>query len=72
MSKPWRNRQMCRSALTKLGTASSEDGFAILDGPDGVAITMTAFAAETTGLPSATAVAQMKIACGRLKRKWQA
>ena len=31
------------------GVASAEDGFVILDGPDGVALTMTPTAAERTG-----------------------
>jgi hypothetical protein len=35
--------------LTEPGIASAEDGLVILDGPDGVAITMTADAARQTG-----------------------
>jgi hypothetical protein len=31
------------------GTASAEDGLVILDGPDGVAVTMTPDAARRTG-----------------------
>lgn len=31
------------------GIASAENGFVVLDGPDGVAVTMTADAAEATG-----------------------
>lgn len=34
---------------TKPGTASAEDGFVILDGPNGVAVTMTSDAAAQTG-----------------------
>ena len=34
---------------TKPGIASAEDGLVILDGPDGVAVTLTADAAEDTG-----------------------
>ncbi len=34
---------------TKPGTASVEEGLVVLDGPDGVAVTMTAFAAMETG-----------------------
>lgn len=35
--------------LTEPGVASAEGGLVILDGPDGVAITMTADAAAQTG-----------------------
>ena len=31
------------------GVASAEDGVVVLDGPDGVAVTMTSEAAEATG-----------------------
>ncbi|RYG94403.1 MAG: hypothetical protein EON58_16325 [Alphaproteobacteria bacterium] len=34
---------------TKPGVASAEDGLVILDGPSGVAVTLTADAAEDTG-----------------------
>lgn len=34
---------------TEPGIASAEDGVVILDGPDGVAVTMTADAAQKTG-----------------------
>lgn len=35
--------------LSEPGSASAEDGLVILDGPNGVAITMTADAARKTG-----------------------
>lgn len=35
--------------LTDAGIASAEEGLVVLDGPDGVAITMTADAAHKTG-----------------------
>jgi hypothetical protein len=34
---------------TEPGVASAEDGIVILDGPDGIAVTMTADAAALTG-----------------------
>jgi len=37
------------SADTEPGKAAAEDGFVVLDGPGGVAVTMTASAAEGTG-----------------------
>lgn len=44
---------------TEPGIASAEDGLVVLDGPDGVAVTMTPDAAARTGqsLISAAAVA---------------
>lgn len=33
----------------KGGTAVAEDGYVLLDGPDGIAVAMTADAAEQTG-----------------------
>ena len=36
--------------LTKPGMATAEDGVVMLDGPDGVAITLTADAAARTGV----------------------
>ncbi len=44
---------------TEPGVATAEDGLVILDGPDGVAVTMTPEAAKATGesLISAAAVA---------------
>lgn len=50
--------------LTEPGIASAEDGLVILDGPDGVAITMTADAAQQTGtnLLSAAELAIQQIA----------
>lgn len=44
--------------LTQAGVASAEDGFVILDGPDGVAITLTSEAAEETGHNLIAAAAQ--------------
>lgn len=35
--------------LSESGTASAEEGVVVLDGPDGVAITLTPEAAEGTG-----------------------
>lgn len=35
--------------LTEPGVATAEEGLVILDGPDGVAVTMTADAAQKTG-----------------------
>ena len=37
------------AAEAKPGTASAESGVVILDGPDGVAVTLTVEAAEATG-----------------------
>ncbi|MBR2171385.1 hypothetical protein [Sphingopyxis sp.] len=34
---------------TEGGVATAEDGLVLLDGPDGVAVTMTAVAARSTG-----------------------
>ncbi|MGL3821905.1 hypothetical protein [Sphingopyxis sp. R3-92] len=34
---------------TRAGVATAEDGMVVLDGPDGVAVTMTAAAARGTG-----------------------
>ncbi|MGQ2932755.1 MAG: hypothetical protein ACT6QT_08180 [Sphingopyxis sp.] len=34
---------------TEAGIATAEDGLVLLDGPDGVALTMTAAAARSTG-----------------------
>lgn len=34
---------------TEAGIATAEDGLVLLDGPDGVAVTMTAAAARSTG-----------------------
>lgn len=47
---------------TQPGVASAEDGMVILDGPDGVAVTMTADAAHRTGesLLSAARIAQQQ------------
>lgn len=52
--------------LTEPGVASAEDGFVILDGPNGVAITMTADAAQKTGssLISAAELAEQQVAQG--------
>lgn len=49
---------------TMPGLASAEDGLVILDGPDGVAVTMTADAATRTGhsLISAAELAKQQIA----------
>ncbi|HEX7822518.1 MAG TPA: hypothetical protein VF463_18085 [Sphingobium sp.] len=41
--------------LTEPGIASAEEGLVILDGPDGVAVTMTPGAAAQTGLSLITA-----------------
>ncbi len=35
--------------VTQPGTATAEDGVVVLDGPDGIALTMTADAAHATG-----------------------
>jgi len=35
--------------FTTAGVASAEDGLVVLDGPDGIAIAMTAEAAQATG-----------------------
>ena len=45
---------------TEPGIATAEDGLVILDGPDGVAVTMTFHAAKATGesLISAAATAE--------------
>ena len=49
------------------GTASAEDGFVVLDGPDGVAVTMTPDAAEQTGrsLIEAAQIADRQLKTGR-------
>ncbi|SES17440.1 hypothetical protein [Sphingobium sp. YR768] len=49
---------------TKPGIASAEDGLVVLDGPDGVAVTMTADAAQKTGtsLISAAELAEKQVA----------
>lgn len=44
MRKPAYHKPQARA-----GTASAEDGFVILDGPNGVAVAMTPEAAEETG-----------------------
>ncbi len=46
------------------GIASAEDGFVVLDGPAGVAVTMTAGAAARTGrsLITAAVIAERQIA----------
>lgn len=36
-------------ALSDPGVASAEDGFVVLDGPDGIAVTLTPEAAAETG-----------------------
>ncbi|MBB5684511.1 hypothetical protein [Sphingobium boeckii] len=41
---------MGSSIHTKAGTANAEQGEVMLDGPDGVAVSMTADAARKTGL----------------------
>jgi len=50
--------------LSQPGVASAEEGLVVLDGPDGVAVTMTADAAHRTGesLVSAAAVAAQQLA----------
>ena len=50
--------------LTEPGVASAEDGVVVLDGPDGVAITMTPDAAQKTAISliSAAEVAEQQIA----------
>lgn len=55
--------------LTEPGVASAEDGVVVLDGPDGVAITMTPDAAQKTGtsLISAAEVAEQQIADAKSK-----
>lgn len=52
---------------TEPGIASAEEGLVVLDGPDGVAITMTPDAAQKTGqsLMSAAEIAEQQIAKGR-------
>jgi len=52
---------------TEPGIASAENGLVVLDGPDGVAVTMTADAAHKTGqsLISAADTAERQIAQGR-------
>lgn len=52
---------------TEPGIASAEDGLVVLDGPDGVAITMTPDAAHKTGqsLISAAGIAEQEVAEGR-------
>ncbi len=49
---------------TEPGIATAEDGLVVLDGPNGVAVTMTADAAARTGhsLISAAGIAQQQIA----------
>lgn len=49
---------------TEPGVASAEEGLVVLDGPDGVAVTMTADAAQKTGtsLISAAELAEQQIA----------
>ncbi len=51
---------------TEPGVASAEDGLVILDGPDGLALTMTAAAAARTGhsLIDAAAAAERQAATG--------
>lgn len=51
---------------TEPGVASAEDGLVILDGPDGLALTMTADAATRTGqsLIDAAAVAERQTPAG--------
>ncbi|MBT2133638.1 hypothetical protein KK137_04760 [Croceibacterium sp. LX-88] len=51
-------------AETEPGVASAENGLVVLDGPDGVAITMTAIAAAGTGhsLIAAAEAAERQIA----------
>ena len=41
---------MVNQLSTRPGIATAESGFVILDGPDGLAVTMTPEAAEKTGL----------------------
>lgn len=49
---------------TQAGSASAEDGLVILDGPAGIAVTMTADAAAETGrnLISAAEIAERQLA----------
>lgn len=49
---------------TEAGTATAEAGLVVLDGPDGVAVTMTAAAARGTGqsLLDAAALAERQLA----------
>lgn len=49
---------------TEPGIASAEDGLVVLDGPNGVAVTMTAEAASGTGrsLIAAAEIAQRQMA----------
>lgn len=51
---------------TEPGVASAEDGLVILDGPDGLALTMTADAAARTGqsLIDAAALAEQQAPAG--------
>lgn len=51
---------------TEPGVASAEDGLVILDGPDGLALTMTAAAAARTGqsLIEAAAIAEQQAPAG--------
>jgi|GEM_PF-510996 len=46
------------------GVATAEDGYVILDGPDGLAVTMTAAAAKLTGqsLIHASGIAEAQLA----------
>jgi hypothetical protein len=55
---------------TEPGIASAEDGLVVLDGPDGVAVTMTPAAAQKTGqsLISAAELAKRQIATGGSQR----
>lgn len=48
---------------TEPGVASAEDGLVVLDGPDGLALTMTADAAARTGesLIEAAALAEQQL-----------
>lgn len=43
------------------GIASAEDGLVVLDGPDGVALTLTAQAAALTGKSLISAAAEAKL-----------
>jgi len=58
-----KNSSNDRQPETQPGVASAEEGLVILDGPDGVAVTMTAAAAAETGanLLEAACVAQKQI-----------
>jgi len=54
---------------TEPGVASAEDGLVILDGPDGIAVTMTPDAAQRTGssLISAAQIAEQQISTNGCK-----